>query len=238
MGYLDIAGGTAGAFGVAAALLPVTAVCLTFASFDWLMSLDPFWSSTMFGVYYFSGGFVTCFGLLAVLAHRGLRSGTLQRLVGPNHFHALGRLMFGFSIFWAYIAFFQAMLINMANRPDEVSFYTRRLDGGWGVLLGLMVVARFLLPFVLLAPRSVKERPGFVASCGALLIVGQYLDVFWLVAPERPGGAPVPGLWDVAALLAVVASAVAFAAWRTRGASVAPFSDPRLAQSIAYRSPQ
>jgi hypothetical protein len=83
----------------AAALLAPTAVCLTFAAFDWLMSLDPFWSSSVFGVYYFAGGFVASFGLLAVLAEQSLRAGTLTQLVGPNHFHAIGRLMFGFSIF-------------------------------------------------------------------------------------------------------------------------------------------
>jgi hypothetical protein len=227
-----------GAHRWAAALLPPTAVCLTFAAFDWLMSLDPFWASSIFGVYYFAGGFVASFGLLAVLAERSLRSGTLADVVGPNHFHAIGRLMFGFSIFWAYIAFFQALLIQIANRPDEVAFYVRRLGHGWKLVLELMVLARFVLPFFLLLPRRVKFRPGFVAACGGLLIVGQYLDAFWLVAPQRAPEHALPRLVDLAALLAVIGSVVSFGVWRARGASAVPRGDPALARSIAYRSTQ
>lgn len=222
----------------AAALLPPCAIAVTFAAFDWLMSLEPFWSSSIFGVYYFSGGFVASFGLLALLAQRSQRAGALAQRVRATHFHALGRLMFGFSIFWAYIAFFQALLIRIANRPDEVAFYALRSKNGYDIVLGLVVLARFLLPFLLLLPRRVKFRPKFVAACGALLLAGELLDVFWLIAPERAPLTAVPRVWDAAALLAVAGSIVSFGAWRARGRAAIPHRDPLLERSIAYRSLQ
>lgn len=224
--------------GWAAALLPPTAVSLTFAAFDWLMSLDPFWSSSIFGVYYFAGGFVANFGLLALLARRSFRAGALKDVLRPPHFHALGRLMLGFSIFWAYIAFFQALLIRMANRPDEVSFYVRRLTGGWEVLLWLTVALRFVLPFLLLLPRRPKFRPGFVAVCGGMILLGQLLDMFWLVAPQRDAGTPLPGVWDLAGLLAVVGSAATFGALRLRRVPAVALDHPYWERSLAYRSVQ
>jgi hypothetical protein len=219
-----------------AALLPLVALALTFASFDWLMSLEPFWSSTVFGVYYFSGGFVASFGLLALLAFGAHRSG-LERLVRPAHFHALGRLMFGFTVFWAYIAFFQALLIRIANRPEEVAFYVRRLEKGWDVVAWLLILVRFVVPVFVLLPQAIKFRPRAMAVMGVWLVLGQYLDVFWLVQPVSHGHGPLPNIWDIAALLAVAGSASAFAAWRLRGDAIVPIGDPCLEQSIAYRSP-
>jgi hypothetical protein len=220
-----------------AVLLPLVSLASTFAAFDWLMSLQPFWVSSIFGVYYFAGGFVAAFGLLALLAWRGLRTGLLEGLVGPAHFHALGRLMFGFSIFWAYIAYFQLMLMRMANRPDEVAFYVPRLASGWGALLWIVAAIRFALPFFALAPRSVKLRPALMAGFGVLLLAGEYADMFWLVMPATGMTRPRPGLWDVAALAAISGSLVTYAAWRLRGKPLAPLDDPALQQSVAYRSP-
>jgi hypothetical protein len=218
-----------------AATLPLVALALTFAAFDWLMSLQPFWMSSIFGVYLFAGGFVASLGLVAVLAHVAARSGSAP--IRPPHFHALGRLMLGFTVFWAYIAFFQALLMALPNRPEEVVFYLQRLDGGWRQVAWVLVAVRFVIPFFVLLPRSIKFRGGVLAWVGAGLVVGHYVDMYWLVIPVQSGHGPLPGLWDVAALCALGGTASwAAAAW-LRGKALVPIGDPLLARSIAYRSP-
>jgi hypothetical protein len=217
------------------AVLPIVALALTFAAFDWLMSLQPFWMSSIFGVYYFAGGFVASLGLLAALAHAAARQ--TANVIRPPHFHALGRLMFGFTVFWAYIAFFQALLISLPNRPEEVIFYVQRLEGNWQGVAWALVLVRFVIPFFLLLPRRVKFNGRFLAVVGAGLVVGNYLDMYWLVMPVRASHGAAPSLWDVAAPCALVGTyGLAAAAW-LRGKAVVPIGDPLLSQSIAYRSP-
>jgi hypothetical protein len=218
-----------------AALLPLVCLALTFAAFDWLMSLQPFWMSSIFGVYVFAGGFVASLGLVAVLAQAAARPGCAP--IRPPHFHALGRLMFGFTIFWAYIAFFQALLIALPNRPEEVVFYLRRLEGGWRGVVWALIVGRFVLPFFILLPRAIKFRGGVLAWVGAGLVLGHYLDIYWLVMPMLEGRGPLPSVWDVSALLALGGTfSLAAASWLS-GKTLVPARDPLLAASIAYRSP-
>lgn len=217
-----------------AALLPPVALALTFAAFDWLMSLQSGYSS-LFGVYYFAGGFQASFALLALLAFFAQRHAPF--FIRPPHFHALGRLMFGFSIFWAYCAFFQGMLTQLPNKPDEIVFFLMRTRGGWGFFTLLVVLGRFVLPFFLLLPRAIKFHPGAMALMGGWILVGHYLDMYWLVQPSVALDGPRLGLAEPSALLAVGGACVAFAAQRLRGRSIVPAGDPALAQSIAYRSP-
>jgi hypothetical protein len=218
-----------------AALLPLVCLALTFAAFDWLMSLQPFWMSSIFGVYVFAGGFVASLGLVAVLAHAAARGGVVP--IRPPHFHALGRLMFGFTVFWAYIAFFQALLIALPNRPEEVVFYLRRLEGGWRAVVWALIIGRFALPFFILLPRSIKFRGRALAWVGAGLVVGHYLDIYWLVMPMLEGRGPLPSIWDVCALLALGGTfSLAAAAWLS-GKSLVVGNDPQLEASVAYRSP-
>jgi hypothetical protein len=218
------------------ALLPLVALALTFAAFDWLMSLQPFWVSTIFGVYYFAGGFVASFGLLSLLAYAAQRSAAAD-VIRPAHFHALGRLMFGFTIFWAYIAFFQALLIALPDRPEETVFYLRRLAGGWDVSTALLGIVRFVVPFFLLLPRRIKFNGRAMAMLGAWILAGHYLDMYWLVMPMYDAHGPLPNLWDLSALCAVAGLSTAFAAWRLQGRAIVPMGDPLLPQSIEYRSP-
>jgi hypothetical protein len=217
-----------------AALLPPVCLALTFAGFDWLMSLQSGYSS-LFGVYYFAGGFQASFGLLSLLAFLAQRH--VPSFIRPPHFHALGRLMFGFSIFWAYCAFFQGMLTQIANKPDEVVFFLPRTSGGWGFVTLLLVLGRFALPFLLLLPRAIKFNAAAMAVMGAWILLGQYLDMFWLVEPAAASEGPRLGLLELSALAAIGGVCVAFAAFRLRGNTLVPVGDPTLSQSIAYRSP-
>lgn len=218
---------------LSAAALPLVGLTLTFAAFDWLMSLEPAWFSSVFGIYWFAGGFVASLALLAALAEAA-RRGPLAAAITTSHFHALGRLVFAFSIFWAYIAYFQALLIQIANKPEEVTFYLHRIEGGWAAVAWLLAGGRFAVPFLLLLPRATKCMPRLMAALGLFLVVTHYLDCYWLVMPL----APTRHVWiDLAALVGLTGTAVAFAAWRLRGHALLPLGDPRLEEALAYRSP-
>ena len=134
--------------------LPLLALSITFASYDWLMSLEAGWVSTIFGLYVFASGFVSATGLFALLAWRGRSWGVVPDGVGPAHFHALGRLMLTAVLFWAYIAFFQLLLIWIANLPREVGFYLRRSQGSFAVVSALLVVGHLALPQLARRSRS------------------------------------------------------------------------------------
>jgi hypothetical protein len=223
----------------ASAMLPPVGFALSFASFDWLMSLEPTWSSTIFGIYFFAGGFLGAIALTAVLAYAGQRTRApeLVSALTPHHFHALGRLLLAFTVFWAYVAYFQVFLIQIADRPVEVSFYLHRLGGSWRPFVDAVAIGHFALPFLLLLPRAPKHRPGYVAAIGAWLLVMHALDVYWLVLPTVCPGGVAPALVDLAAFLLVGGVCVGFCALVQRRASLVASGDPFLPEGLGYVSP-
>ncbi len=207
---------------------------MTFASFDWIMSLAPGWYSTIFGLYVLAGGLGGALALLLVFGHAAGR-GELAGSLTAAHTHALGRLLFALVAFWAYCAFFQALLIAIANKPEEVTFFVGRLRGPWPATALILAVGHFALPFLALLPREIKRRPRAMAAAGAWLLLMHLVDVYWLVMPEVSPDA-LPHWLDLGALAAVLGSAVAFAAWRQRGVSLLARGDPFLAAGLTYRS--
>ncbi|MFQ5631243.1 MAG: hypothetical protein ACE5I1_20925, partial [bacterium] len=133
------------------------ALTLTYAAFDWLMSLNPHWYSTIFGVYIFTGSLldVLAFILLSALYLRG--KGILQNVITIEHYHDLGKLLFAFKVFWAYISFSQYMLIWYGNIPEETEFFLQRWEGSWKIVSLIIVFCHFALPFLILATRAAKR---------------------------------------------------------------------------------
>jgi hypothetical protein len=207
---------------------------LTFAAFDWLMSLSPEWISTVFGVYVFAGGLLGALALMAILARLFEVRGGLSGKLAASHYHALGRLTLTFVIFWAYIAYAQGFLIWIADVPREASWYMARWNHGWFVVLVVLVAGQFAIPFFLLLSRPLKRNGAALAAVGGWLLAMHYVDVFWLVIPALRHARPGPHWVDAATLMAVVGSAVAFGAWRMRGHAVVPSGDPRLGASLRY----
>lgn len=214
----------------AAGMLVPVALAITFASVDWLMSLQPAWTSTMFPVYVFASGFSA--GIAAVaIASAAMRA---RLALTPHHFHALGRMVFAFVVFWAYVAYFQGFLIQIADRPSEVTFFIPRVRGGWGIALWAIIALRFALPFVLLMPRAPKFWPRYVTAVSALILLGHVIESTWLVLPSA-GVAPSP--LDLIAYLGVGGTCVAFAVWRLHRAPLTVAGDPFLAAGLRYESP-
>jgi len=218
------------------ALLIPLGLTHTFAAFDWLMSLDPRWYSTIFGVYSFSGSLVAAFAFLAIATVSLRRFGPVSAAWSAEHLHDLGKLLFTFTVFWAYIGFSQYFLIWYGNLPEETVFFRHRLQGAWGDASVLLAVGHFAAPFLFLLPRATKRSPVALCSVAAWLLLMHLVDVYWLVLPSLPGTNGRPGLADAGALLAVGGAFVGTFGWLTRGHPLLPVGDPRLAESMAFEN--
>jgi hypothetical protein len=217
------------------ALIIPLALTTTFAAFDWLMSLAPHWYSTIFGVYVFAGGLVAGFALMAIAAVALQRSGLLPAL-SSEHLHDLGKLLFAFTVFWAYIGFSQFFLIWYGNIPEETIFYRVRLAGGWRLVTIALAVGHFALPFFFLMSRSMKRNATTLVLAALWLLAMHFVDVYWLVIPSIEGLGARPGIVDVAALLAVGGAFLALLGRLVVTSPLVPAHDPRLAESLAFEN--
>ncbi len=215
--------------------LPAVALSLSFASFDWLMGLEPGWYSSMFPVYYFAGGFVGALALLTIIAFGSERAGLLPG-INTSHYYALGRLQLAFTIFWAYCAFFQILLIWSANKPDETTFYLARIRGPFLAETIFLAFGQFFIPFFVLLNYRLKRRPERLSIIAGFIVLVHYVDVHWLVVPSLSTARLPFHFLDLGALLAVGGVSVAFAAYRLRGERLLPLNDPKLREALEYES--
>src|SRR5215207_5976433 len=144
----------------------VLALTQTFASIDWIMSLTPHWYSTIFGVYFFAGSFVGFIALLSVAAVAMRGAGLLDTFISPEHLHDVGKFLFAFTSFWAYIGFSQFFLIWYANLPEEAIWFKARIEGSWKMVSMLLIGGHFVAPFLFLMGRAVKRRGSTLAFAG------------------------------------------------------------------------
>lgn len=214
------------------------ALTVTFASVDWLMSLDYNWFSTMWGVYIFAGCAWASMAL-SILLITWLRSlGYLQKVVTDEHYHLMGKLLFAFTVFWAYIAFSQYFLIWYANITEETRFYLTRNTEAWRDISIFIVAGHFVVPFLFLLSQQRKKNP-MVISLGCIWIIFMHLvDIYWNVIPERgPSlgkGVWVAGAWvqDIAALCGVFGTMGFLYLRGLAKYSLYPWRDPRLIESV------
>lgn len=213
----------------------VFALTVTFAAIDWMKSMDPHWYSTMWGVYYFAGCLVGIFSLLAVLVLWTQGSGYLKKVITEEHYHDIGKQMFGFNVFWTYIAFSQYFLIWYANIPEEHLWFEHRSHGGWGEYGIFLGVGHFFIPFFFLLPRAIKRNPVTLFIGAAWLLFIHYVDIYFIVMPVHSHTFE-PSLVDVLALAGVVALFVAWYARLASKAELVPRGDPRLPESLAFEN--
>ncbi len=155
----------------------------TFAAVDWVMSLEPHWFSTVYGLMFIVGQGLTTLSF-AVLVLRGLRDEEpLAGVVRKSHFHDLGNLMLAFVMLWAYLAFSQFLIIWSGNLPEENVWYLRRMTHGWEWFAGLLFAFHFVLPFLLLLSRQTKQSVEMLSRVAAWMIFVRFADLFWLIAP-------------------------------------------------------
>ena len=214
----------------------VLALTQTFASIDWIVSLAPHWYSTMFGVYFFAGSFVGFIALLSVVSVAMRQAGLLDALITAEHLHDIGKLLFGFTAFWGYIAFSQFLLMWYANLPEETFWYKVRIEGSWMPVSLLLMAGHFGIPFFYLMGRTVKRNGATLAIGGAWVLAMHFVDLYWLVMPTLHPEGFRPSALDVAALVAVGGCFVAAASWLMRREALVPMRDPRLAESLAFEN--
>ena len=220
---------------IAAAALPFLALVITFAAFDWQMSLDLHLASTIFGVYYFAGSFLCAIAIVILAANAARANGNLFGAhLNASHYHSLGKLLLAFYCFWAYIAFSQYLLIWIANIPEEVTWYLHRKHGGWLAMAVFLILFHFLIPFFILLGRDLKRNPRKLAFMAVWALVVHAVDVYWVMMPGLHPEAPRVHFTDFTALVGVGAAAVAFVVWRMRGVRNVPVGDPYLSDSLRY----
>ena len=214
----------------------VLALTQTLASIDWIMSLTPHWYSTMFGVYFFAGSFVGFIALLSVVAVAMRGAGLLDTVISAEHLHDVGKFLFAFTAFWAYIAFSQFLLMWYANLPEETIWYRARMAGSWMQISLFLMAGHFVAPFFYLMGRTVKRNGATLAIGGAWLLAMHFVDIYWQVMPTLHPEGFRPSVLDAAALVAVGGCFVAASGWLMRRQALVPLRDPRLAESLAFEN--
>jgi hypothetical protein len=214
--------------------LIVFAVTFWLASFDWVMSLEPDWASTIFGIYNFAGLFSGGLALLILFVLWLRRSGPLRDFVNEEHLHDLGKLLFAFCTFWMYIWFSQYMLVWYADISEETAYYVARLHDAWAPLFLLNMILNWAVPFAALLPRGAKRSPRALGRVAAVVLAGRVLDVYLLVAPPLAGPRPAVGIGTIGALMGTAAITVLAFYRGIRGAAPVPLNDPYLEESLYY----
>ncbi|HYX69247.1 MAG TPA: hypothetical protein VE825_08940 [Terriglobales bacterium] len=221
--------------GWSAAGLLLYAATVTLAAIDWVMSLDPHWTSTIYGMLFMAGqclsALCVAIGMVALLA----RFKPLSQAVHPEIFHDLGKLVLTFVILWAYFSFSQLLIIWSGNLPEETSWYLNRWSGGWEVVGLLLVAFHFALPFALLLSRDLKRAARKLALLAGIILVMRAVDLFWLIEPNFAAnhGHLRPSWMDLVAPIALGGIWMAAFLRELQQRPVLPLHDPELASLTA-----
>jgi hypothetical protein len=208
------------------------AITITFAGFDWLMSLDPHWYSTIFGLYIFAGSFLSALAFIT-LAGLFLRwQNLLQDVITVEHYHDLAKLMFSFTIFWGYMAFSQYFLIWYANIPEETIFFRHRWEGSWKYISLLLVFGQFLIPFLGLMTRAAKRSPVFLVFISVWILVLHFFDLYWIVMPNFKVYEFYLSAIDLFIFLAIGGIFITAFLYIYFKKALLPLNDPKLSASI------
>ena len=221
------------------------AITVAFASFDLVKALDFHWFSTMFGVYFFAGNTLAALCLLAVI-NAALRSaGRLKGVVTAEHSHDLGKLMFAFTVFWAYISFCQYFLIWYANIPEETAWVMLRSHNGWQYFGISLIVLHFVVPFLFLLWKQNKRSTAALTVAASLLIALHCVDLFWVIRPVVYMLAPSDGIiqgkmglsWvDITGLAGPVLIFGGLLIRKIASGSLIAIGDPRLPEALGHKN--
>jgi hypothetical protein len=208
------------------------ALTITFAAFDWLMSLDAHWYSTIFGAYLFAGAIVAFFGFLIVLVVWIQSRGVMHGLIASGHHHDLGLMLFAFTIFWAYMAFSQYFLIWYANIPEEIIWFLHRWVGSWREMTLLIVFGHFVVPFFILITRVAKRSRSMLAVMAGWMMVMHWVDLHWIAMPTLHHEG-ISLSWLDGTTFAGIGGIFFWAVWRRiLAAPVVALGDPKLEKAI------
>jgi hypothetical protein len=213
--------------------LVIYGVTITFAAFDWLMSLNPEWWSTIFGLLIIGGQALSATAFMIVVAALLSTREPMASVFQPRHFHDFGKVMLTFVMVWAYLAFSQLLIIWAGNLPREIAFYLPRMQSSWRWVGVLLIVLHFGLPFALLLSRDLKRRAVWLASLAGLVLVMRVIDLFWLVAPEFRRQGLTVDWFDPVTVIGICGVWLALFIRELKSRPMLPLRDPHLADALS-----
>jgi len=221
---------------LSAPFMIVYALSTTFASFDILMSLEPHWYSTIYGVYFFGGNFLAVISFTILFANFLRRKGILENIITVEHYQDLGKLLFAFIVFWGYIGFSQYFLMWYANIPEETVYYLDRWEGDWKIITMILVLGHFLVPFLAILPRMAKRNFTWISLVALWVMIMHFFDLYWLIAPTFYD-METPFSWMIFSTLLGVGGLFVWNFWSTFTAHpVVPANDRRFEASVHFKN--
>jgi hypothetical protein len=214
---------------------------VTFASIDWVMSLEPHWFSTMYGVLYIAGQALNALAFITAALILMAGQKPFSEFVRSSHYHDLGKLLLAFVMFWSYVAFSQYLIIWAVNLPEEIPWYLRRTSGGWGWIGVALIALHFALPFLLLLPEGANRSPRILVGAAALVVLMRFVDVYWLVRPvftqttASPASTHFQLHWlDLAGPVGIGGLWLAVFLWQLKQRPLLPVNDPEFQEALAH----
>ena len=207
---------------------------VTFSAIDWVMSLEPRWFSTIYGMVFMAGHGLEAVAIAILGAALLARRGPLADVTSPGHFRDLGNLTLTFLMLWAYMAFAQFLIIWAENLTDEIPWYLHRSAGGWGWVAFALFAFQFAMPFLLLLSRDTKQSAAALAGVALVILIMRMVDLFWLVAPAfHPAEFRVHWM-DVVAPIGLGGLWLSVFVWHLKARPLVPLHDPRMEEALEH----
>jgi hypothetical protein len=216
--------------------LVVYCLTLTTAIIDWLMSLDPHWFSSIYGVYALGGQGISTLAFVILVASWLVTRAPMASVLQPRHFHDIGKLMFAFTMLWTYFCLSQFLIVWSGSLPEETIWYAHRLAGGWQIVAVAIVLFHFALPFLLLLSRDLKRNARTLSRVALLLLFMRFVDTYWQAAPNfhHSLAEGLQSIWlDLAAWIGIGGIWLAVFYWQLGRRSLLPIHDPNLPEALA-----
>lgn len=218
-----------------AVFFPLFALSITFFSFDWLMSLEPHWFSTIFGVYYFSGTVLSAMAIITYTVIKLYEKGYLVKKLSRDNFYSLGALLFAFVNFWAYIAFSQFLLIWYANLPEETVWFLQRWEGSWLFITIGLIIVHFVVPYFGLLSQPSKMNLGRLKFMSLWILFAHLYDLYWMIFPTYSAEGFVFGWMEIGSVIFIIGSVITVFALASRNKNLIPLNDPKLKRGLDFR---
>ncbi len=206
---------------------------ITFASIDWVMSLDPAWSSTIYGLIFVASWSLSALAFAILVMSWLAKREPMNAVVRTSHFHDWGNLMMTLVMLWMYFAFSQYLIIWSGNLPEETTWFVARKHGGWGVIALGIVILQFAFPFLTLLSRAAKKSPQRLGMLALLILLTRVVDVIWLIEPTFNREHFHLSWMDLVAPIAMGGLWIATFAWQLQSRSLVPINDSQLEQALA-----
>ena len=208
-------------------------ISITFAAVDWVMSLEPAWFSTIYGLLFVASWSLSALALTIIVMSWLRKREPMIRIAQPAHFHDWGNLLLTLVMLWTYFAFSQYLIIWSGNLPEETTWYVARKHGGWGVIAIAIVILQFAFPFLVLLSRAAKKSSERLALLAVLILLMRFVDAVWLIEPAFNQEHFHLSWMDFAAPIAMGGLWLAAFSWQLEKRALVPINDPQLEQALA-----